>query len=348
MKKKLSIIAGLAISAALLWLAFRRVDFYAIAAILGGIRKAPLILVLFTVCCELIVRGIKWSLLLAPAGPARVWDAIRIETAGLALNNVLPLRLGELARGAFGAEFFAINIVTVFSTILAEKVLDMAALFTLSAAAARITGIAGGAAGRGLIWALLIAALAAAVFFNRPPSAFIQRFPGLRKIRDSLALGLKAFRSPAAATVIFALALLQWFLNALNYYWLALAFGTENTITIAKSVLLSFTGAAASSTPGMPGYFGNFELAVSAVLTTWGTSKEVALLYATTAHILSYLIITAAGLFFLYQMGHSLGKLWSRFSVQPPGVGIRGHVEQTHSWHMGSNGTENSLKDLKL
>ena len=116
MKKKLSVIAGLAASAVLLWLACRRVDFYALAEILGSARPQPLILIFFTVSCELIIRGVKWSLLLAPAGKARAWDALRLETAGLALNNVLPLRLGDIARGAFGAEFFRINLVTVFST----------------------------------------------------------------------------------------------------------------------------------------------------------------------------------------------------------------------------------------
>ena len=323
MKKTLSIISGVAVSAALFWLAARRVDISAIAGILGGVRKAPLALIFFTVSGELILRGIKWSLLLAPAGPARAWDALRIEAAGLALNNVLPLRLGELARGTFGAEFFGIKILTVFATILAEKVLDMAALFTLSSAAAGITGIAGATAGPGYLGALLAAALAA-VFFSGPLSSFLKKFPGLLRTWDSLGLGLKAFRSPWAAASIFLLALLQWFLNALNYYWLALSFDADKIITVPRSVLLSFTGAAASSAPGMPGYFGSFELALSAVLSAWGITKDAAFAYAAAAHLLTYLIITAAGLFFLYQMGQSLGRTWAKFSdkvLKTPGRG---------------------------
>ncbi|MCX5785310.1 MAG: lysylphosphatidylglycerol synthase transmembrane domain-containing protein [Elusimicrobia bacterium] len=320
MKKKLCIIAGLAISAVLLWLACRRVDFYSLAVIMRGVRPLPLILVLFTVLSELIIRGVKWSLLLAPSGPARPWDALRLEAAGLALNNVLPLRLGDISRGAFGAEFFRTNIFTVFSTILAEKALDLAALFVLSAAAAEISGVMVIIPGHGLFWALAIAVLAAAaVLFSTNTghgrfSASLKRFPGLEKTLNSLTLGLKALKSPASAAAIFSLALLQWFMNALNYYWLARAFEIEKTVTVSKSVLLSFTGAAASSAPGMPGYFGSFELAVSAVLAAWGISKETALAYAAASHILSYLIITAAGLFFLYQMEQSLSEIWLKFS----------------------------------
>jgi uncharacterized membrane protein YbhN (UPF0104 family) len=79
-------------------------------------------------------------------------------------------------------------------------------------------------------------------------------------------------------------------------------------------VLLSFTGAAASSAPGMPGYFGSFELAVSAVLRAWGVPRETALAYAAASHLLPYLLITAAGLFFIYGLGRSLGQVWTRFS----------------------------------
>jgi uncharacterized membrane protein YbhN (UPF0104 family) len=84
----------------------------------------------------------------------------------------------------------------------------------------------------------------------------------------------------------------------------------QNSVNVTKSVLLSFTGAAASSAPGMPGYFGSFELGISAVLTTWGINRETALAYAATTHILSYLVVTAAGVCFAYQMGHALGKIW--------------------------------------
>jgi uncharacterized membrane protein YbhN (UPF0104 family) len=152
MKKKLTIAASLAIGAGLFWLACRQVNLHALAGILWNVKPGPLLLVCLTVSTELAIRGIKWSLLLAPAGKARVWDVLRIEAAGLALNNVLPLRLGDVVRGTFAADFLKINIVTVFSTILAEKALDLAALFVLSSAAAALSGIAAAGTGRGLFF----------------------------------------------------------------------------------------------------------------------------------------------------------------------------------------------------
>ncbi|MDD2803967.1 MAG: lysylphosphatidylglycerol synthase transmembrane domain-containing protein [Elusimicrobiales bacterium] len=320
MKQKLSITAGIAVSAALLWLACRRVDFNALAGILAHIELAPLPLVLLGVCAELLIRGVKWRILLAPSGPARTWDAIRIEAAGLALNNVLPLRLGEIVRAAFAANFFKIPLATILSTILAEKALDLAALLTLAAAAAAASGIALPLAGRGPL--ILIATIAfvvlAVIIFGSATSKRPNNQTRLQKTFNGLKLGLTAFTSPGAATSVCSLALLQWFVNSLNYYWLSLAFGMQNSVTVTKSILLSFTGAAASSAPGIPGYFGSFEFGVSAVLTAWGISSETALAYAVSAHLLSYLVVTAAGVFFVYQMGHSLGKIWQEFSVKKP------------------------------
>lgn len=319
MKRILSIATGLAVSAAFLWLACLHVDFNALAAILGGIEPAPLLLVGIGVCAELLIRGIKWRLLLAPSGPVRAWDTTRIETVGLALNNVLPLRLGEVARAAFAVDFFKMPLATIISTILAEKALDFAALLLLAAMAAAANGIALPVAGRGPlipVVAITLTALALLVT-SAAASGRLAGHPRLQRTFKSLKFGLTAFTSPFAAACVCSLALLQWFINSLNYYWITLAFGM-NSVSVSKSVLLSFTGAAASSAPGMPGYFGSFELGVSALLTAWGINREAALAYAATAHISSYLVVTAAGLFFIYQMGQSLGKIWEEFSAKKP------------------------------
>lgn len=311
MKKIISIAAAAALSAALLWLAFRKADWRIMAAVLAGVKTAPLALLLVTVSAELAIRGIKWSLLLAPARKVRAWDAARLETAALALNNLLPLRLGELARAAYGAELFNIRLSTILATILAEKVLDMAALFALALSAAAFGGLAIKPPGT---WRTLAPLAAAVILALLIIHKLALRHPAVKKVSDGLELGLKALSSPLAAAAVFALALLQWCMNALNYYWLALAFGLAPAERLSRCMLLSFTGAAASSAPGMPGYFGGFELAISAVLGRWGVPAETALAYAAASHLLPYFIITGLGLFFIYGLGASLGQIWGRFS----------------------------------
>jgi uncharacterized membrane protein YbhN (UPF0104 family) len=145
-------------------------------------------------------------------------------------------------------------------------------------------------------------------------SGFFARFPRLRGVFERLAMGVKGFHSFKSGALIFLCAAGQWLLDAVNYYWIGRAFGLEATLDIFRCVALVFTGAVAASVPGMPGYFGNFEFTITKVLVAWGVPEGVGFAYASYVHVLGYLLITLIGVVFVYQMGHSLGKVWGQFS----------------------------------
>jgi uncharacterized protein (TIRG00374 family) len=332
MKAKVSIIAGLAVSAGLLFLAFRNIDFGKLTVIYSSVNLWYLIPFAGVTLVEMAFRGLRWKLLLDPARPVRFWDAFRLETAGLALNNVLPMRLGEVMRGAFGAGLLKIPVMTVLATILVERALDAIVLVLLAVLAARFGGITGGMLGYGgYFWALfgcIVAALLMLVFLDEIIShhlfsGFFKRFPRLTKGLEHLALGVRAFHSPVNAAAVLALAVFQWLLDALNFYIIAAAFGLGSVLTIFKCVVLLLSVAAAASIPGVPGGFGNFEFAITKVAGAWGVNGEVAFAYATFLHIVSYVFVTVVGLVFVYQMGQSVGKVWAQFSGKKES-GIKG------------------------
>lgn len=306
MKKGLSLSVGAAVSAVLLWLAVRQADISSVGSLLGGLKTKHVLLVMATVMAELTLRGIKWAMLLNGGKPVRIWDTLRLAAVGLGLNNILPLRAGEIARTGMAAALFRVNILTVASTIFIEKILDAAALTALGVLAAAAAGtlptrqqIPGSPA----VWAagVVVFVLLVAVSLRGGESAWLKNF------RTRVAQGFKAIRSPYSALMLFMLALAQWGLNSLNYFWLGNAFSNE--ITLARSALLSAAGAASSSVPGIPGYFGSFELAVSATLRLWGMGADSAFAYAATAHLLPYLVTTAAGLISLWLMGYSFAQI---------------------------------------
>ena len=328
MKTKLSIIGGLIVGTVLLYFVFRNIDFGKLSEIYSRVSPLVIIPVFFVLLLEMILRGLRWKILLDPAGPVRLWDAFRLETAGLALSNVLPLRLGEIVRGTFGAGLFGIPVVTVFATILVERALDTIIVVALFVLAARLGGITGGFIDYGgYFWVLLgglLASLLALVFIDeivshRFFSGFFNKFPRVTRGLAHLALGVRAFHSFRTAAAVVALAAGQWILDALNLYIIARAFGISGVLTGFKCVVLLFSSVVAASIPGMPGYFGNFEFAIVKVAGSWGVNKEVAFAYATYAHVLGYLIVTVAGMVFVYQMGQSLGKVWAQFSGKGTG-----------------------------
>ncbi len=323
MKTKISIVAGFLLGAGLLYLAFRNMDFRKLMEIYSGANPVYILPFAFIAVLELLVRAARWRLLLKPSGQVSMWDAFRLQAAGLALSNILPLRLGEVARGTFGAKLFNIPMVTVFATILVERALDVIVLFVMVAAAVRLGGISGALSGHGgVIWTVLAVmtfALGALVFAEEIVahawfSGAFARFPRVKGLFEKLAMGVKGLRSPVDAALILLLAAVQWLLDSLNYYLIALAFGLGGVVDIFKSVALLFTGAMAASVPGPPGYFGNFEYALQKVLTAWGIAPDVGFAYASYLHFLGYALITLIGVVFVYQMGHSLGKVWGQFS----------------------------------
>lgn len=322
MKAKLSIAAGVLVSAGLFYLAFRNINFTEMLATCRGANSLFLIPLSLTIIFELFIRGLKWKLLLDPVRPVRVWDAFRLQAAGLALSNILPLRLGEIVRGTTGAGIFEIPVMTVFATILVERALDVIVLFMLLSAAVFSGGIAGGFLESGAyLWSaagVLAAAVVGLVFIDEILahqfcSAFFERFPRIRKVLVHLALGVRSFHSVKGVVSIFSLAAMQWLLGALNFYWVAKAFSIEHVVGLAKSVVLIFTAAVACSVPGMPGYFGNYEAAISKVLSSWGISPATSFAVAAYGHLAGYVLVTTLGLVFAYQMGHSLGKIWDQF-----------------------------------
>jgi hypothetical protein len=322
LKAKSSIVGGLLVGAALLWLAFRDIDFSRLAGIYANVSLLVVVPVFFATAGEMFLRALKWSILLEPSRPVRLWDAFRLEVSGMALNNVLPLRLGEIVRGTFGAGLFGIPVATVFATLVAERALDTIVLGALFVIAARLGGLGdalirwGGCAGllfAGLLTCLLVLVFIDEIMTHRSLGGLLRRFPRAAKGLGHLGMGIRAFHSFPTAAALVVLAVGQWLLNALNFYIVARAFGISGVLDVSKCVVMIFGAAVASAVPGMPGYFGNFEFAIARMAGSWGVDKDVAFAYATCVHLFGYVFVTAAGMLFVSQMGQSLGEVWERF-----------------------------------
>jgi hypothetical protein len=327
MKARLSIFTGLAVSAALLYFAVKDMETASLPNIISEADLLVAVPIFFVYMLELTFRSLRWKLLLSPSGKVSFADSFKLESAALALSNILPLRLGEVVRGTYGASLLGIPAATVFCTMLVERAMDAAMLTLMFIAAAALGGAPGGLRVGAWIWLLpagLAAALAALAFADRigahPALQRLKaRFAGASEAMGRLAMGARALRSPRAAALAMLLAALQWAMDALNLYLLARAFGIAGDITPLRSLTLLFTGAMAVSVPGVPGYFGNFEFAITKAAGSWGVPKETAFAYAAFGHVLSYAIFTGVGLIFVYKMGQSLGKVWEIFGRKAAG-----------------------------
>lgn len=268
---------------------------------------------------DVAIRARRWQLLLSRSGAKPGFmELFKLEAIGLAVNNVLFMRLGELARAWLGARELSLPVATVLASVAVERALDVAALLSLFAVAAagapdlvnpRVRQL-GLLALCGALAALI--ALAAAEAPLSPGGAWetrLRRWPRLHDLIVQLAAGAAVLRSAPAAAQAAALSLALWGVDALVYWAGARALGLGGALDYGRSVLVLATAGAGSALPAAPGSFGTFEAAVTRILASFGVEANAAFGYAVFVHMVMYLFITILGLAFLYTIGLSLGEL---------------------------------------
>lgn len=314
LKRNAPVIAGIAVSGGLLFLAVRNVDLGHAAKAVAGVNLAWLPPLAAVVLCDLLIRSLRWKLLLREAAPhAGVWHLIRLETIGLAINNVVFLRLGELARGVLAGRELSIPALSSLASIFIERLLDMAALCCLFAAAAYVQpGIA-----RGELIAMALGIAGGIVVFlalltsaeRVPLESVLLRWPKLHGAVSQAMLGARALRAPAVVAQVAALSFSLWLMDACLYWFGAKAMSLVPEITYGRSIFVLSSAAASAILPAVPGAFGVFEQVVKVLLEGFGVDGSTALGYAAFIHLVNYAIITTLGIVFLYRAGLSLGRL---------------------------------------
>jgi len=319
-KKLISGVVAFAITGFFLWLALRKVDFAALGQALSQARLRWIVPMCVIVYLDLLVRALRWRVLLSRtrALPAPVWDLFKLSAIGLAVNNVLLLRLGELARAGLAARRLAIPAAAALASVAIERALDVAALLTIFILAERyVVGVVPVHVVRaamlllaGAIGALIVLAAAES---SLAPGGFAERrlrpWPRVHTFVEQLALGAAVLRSPSAAAYAALLSLTLWTVDAGLYWATARALGLEAVMDYPRAVLTLSWAGAISAIPAAPGGIGTFEAFVASILHTFGATPEAGLAYALLAHMVMYLLVTVTGLVFLSREGVSLAQL---------------------------------------
>lgn len=319
-RKALSGAAAFGVTALFLWLALRHVEFAKLREALAEARWWWLLPMALISLFDLLVRAARWRVLLARARaePAPVWELLKLEAIGLAVNNVLFLRLGELARAGLASRKLGIPLAAAFASVAIERALDVAALLTIFlGAGALVPGIVPLAVTRGA-QLLLSSAVGALVVLAAAESSlaeggllerFLRRWPRLHAFVEQLALGAVVLRSPTAAAKAAALSLALWSVDAALYWAGAFTLGLQDVMDFPRAILTLSWAGAASALPAAPGSIGTFEASVASVVGKFGAAPHAALAYALLTHMLMYLVVTITGLVFLSREGVSLASL---------------------------------------
>ena len=296
-------------------------------AILLADRRMLLLAVLL-VFTWLGVRALLWRTLLQEKAsyPAVFWTM----NEGYLLNNVLPFRLGEIARAFILSRKAPVGFWEVLSTIILERILDLTMavglLFTT------LPFVVGGR--NQLPIALTMAGVILMALFtlyllarNREWTISVfdkitARFPWLRKLAGNAVPafinGLAILTDGKRFLKAVFLVVLNWLIAIFEYHVLIVAF-----VPATKLLWSGFTLAVTAlgiAAPSSPGALGVFEAAMVGSLALFGVDASAALAAAITAHLLQYLVTGVLGIYGLVIDGESLAGLYRRVrSLQPDG-----------------------------
>lgn len=274
----------------------------------------------------LLLRALIWRTLLQDR--PTFTDTFFTINAGYLLNNLLPLRLGELGRAYLISQKTSaktgqpLEFWQAMSAVIIERVLDLAA--GLSLLLLLLPFVVGGA------WALPAALATGAVVLiglivlfalaTSPEWAlgqferWGQRWPFLWRvgggILPSFLKGLSVMRDARRFSLAVGLVVVNWGCGILQYFLFQRAFFPESQWLWAAFTLGVVTLGVAA--PSSPGNVGPLELAMIGGLMPFTSDKDAAGMFAIAVHVNQYLITCALGAYALARDGQSLAGLYRR------------------------------------
>ena len=324
---KLSI--GFAVTAGFVWLLAREVDLDALRQAFAGLSVSTVLFALAFLAAGWALRIVRWWWMLrtlAPSLPLRVCAGPFL--AGMAVNNVAPLRAGDAVRVLGFRRQLRAPTMAVAGTLVVERILDVAVLTALLFLG--LLGLSAGAfppgfvvvaaslAGGGI--AMLVVLPLLAPVLGRVWERLVARrtFGGWRWTQAvssqgaSLIEALRLVRSTPRTLVLIGLSAVAWASEGVAFVTVAAAVraGAE---PMGPWFALA-AGTLAAAIPSAPGYVGTFDWFAAQGIQAYGASTEVAIAFALTTHAVLWASSTAAGLFCL--LAHSI-RPWRTRGLLP-------------------------------
>lgn len=320
MLKQKTLWLGVVISLGLLAFVFYGTDLNAIG---NAFRTANYIYLLPAVALYFIgvgMRAARWHFLLRSLKALSMWRLFQVTVIGYMVNDLLPLRLGELARAYILGETEGLGKTSVLVTIVLERVFDGVTMLLFIGVAALFLPLNQALQTLLLVGTILFAAVAIALVIvaglRERIDALVQR--GLRRLPekwgarglhliDSFFHGLAALRNPTDALAALGFSILAWLLEAGMYAMLALGFGIA--LPFPVFVLATAVANLVTIVPSTPGYVGVFDVPVKAILALFNVDASVAASYTLLLHATLIVPVVLLGLAFMWRLGLSLSQL---------------------------------------
>lgn len=299
------------------------VDIEELTATLGLIRWSFLGLAATLGLLSLLVRSMRWRLVLLPVANLPLKELIPIGLASSLINFVVPIRSGELARGVLLKQRHSVSLSVSLPTVALDRSLDLLAVLLIGLVGA-IGGYARGSstatiillggilflAFAGLVtFALLARQRLLAVITQLIPKCLGPRFKDeLTGIAEGFLAGLASVgQQPIRLVPLIGLSLIAALIDALVFVVLFanLQAGVGPLAILVGYGLFAMT----FIIPGAPGYVGSMEALGSLVFSALGIATATAASGIVAFHAINALVLAIGGTGAFWMLGVRPGQV---------------------------------------
>jgi len=294
MKKKLAIYASYLVSLIFIYLTLEGIDYAELGRSLRSFTLDAIVVASFVYLLAFVFRGVRMRLIMD--GDVNVGIAISSNLIAYALNNIIPLKGGDIYKIYFLKKRAEVRKSVSTASVLIERMFDLAAVLivfltmiyflNLDVDNWNVKSISI------VVIPLLLLFLVMLVFLNKYKHVDIEE-----KIKfvnkDSLHVFMECWHrllKHKHFLSVLTLSLLIWLTEGFVFYVILGYESVAVALVWMSALALSFV------IPNAPGNIGLFEWVSIIVLTKIGFSEEVSLSMGLVAHAVQFISVSALGL----------------------------------------------------
>lgn len=302
--KKFNMIIGPLIGALFLYLTVRKIDF---ANCWVYIRQAGLTWIMLAVLVyssAFVIRSVRWKYIISPLKVIPPGQLFSYLILGFFMNNLLPLRLGELVRAHVTGQKAGVTRSGVLATVVVERLFDGLAYVSLFFVTILILPFPAWTKKSMAVGSVLFIAVLFVLFMVAKNQEFAERMFSLVPLPSRFRMkvnamfsnfisGLQSLGHAPSLVKVFVFSIAVWTIEALVFFVLGKSFGMQ--LSFFQGMLVMIIIGMGAILPTAPGYVGTVEFLGTNALFFMGVNRNQAFGYIITLHVLQLLTVTFWG-----------------------------------------------------
>lgn len=316
MRRSWLVMVGIALGAALLFVAVRQVDWRAVASAVASVSPQWLLLAMFTTALAQGLFALRWYVLVGSAHGWSFHDAFDFLAIGALAGLVLPSRLSDVARAVAAGRYHSTSATSLFGTIVIERVLDVLMLVGFGVAVSSLMSVPAFMQGA-LATLLVVVILVVLVLWAgaQGPLGWLARWAGqwrgpgsrVHEWADRFLAGTGVIRERARIPKALLITLAGWICAAASASFVLAAFSAAAPWFGGAFAIVIIN--LAGILPAPPAGIGVYHYSAMVGVTPWMPDASRAFAFALVSHAMSILVVTVFGTWSLARKGLSLGGL---------------------------------------